>query len=221
MDETHILLRLSSAHYIHKSPNLFHTAVTKIIIKISIHSATPTAPLPFFPQIPLTSPLSCILSATSFETEHTFQSHICLSVRGAHEHKHTHFLVCVGGYQFFTGHSDYVFSVLPSGEEIRTRQPTAKPDSIHLSQRRTKKCDEWRPVPSTFFWFYHFTGLPANRRGENITNMAFNFKGIHCFWAESKLSKLTKRAVKTKYRSYSSTKQPARQKTYDFSYEII
>lgn len=34
LQETHIILRLFSPHYIHKSPNLLHTAVKKIIITI-------------------------------------------------------------------------------------------------------------------------------------------------------------------------------------------
>lgn len=55
LHETHIILRLSSPHYIHKSPNLFHTAVKKIIITIETHLATSKTPLPFILQIPSTA----------------------------------------------------------------------------------------------------------------------------------------------------------------------
>lgn len=98
-----------SAHYVHKSPNLLHTAVRKIIITIFSSFGYPRNPITFLPP----NRLCAFVFPLSPLPPLRHNTHV-----GEHAHRCSHTLaslVCVGGYQFDTGHCDYVFSVLQSG----------------------------------------------------------------------------------------------------------
>ena len=222
LQKTHIIRGLSSAHYIHKSPNLLHTAVEKIIT-ISTHSATPSTPLPFFLQIP---------SAPSFppryplrhpwDTIHMYK----YTVSHTHRHTHTHLyiwkrytqtwthtrthspLVCVWGYQFDTGHCDYVFSVLQSGG--RDKGPVDYSKAKHHSSYRGRErwsggCEGdsgWRPVSQPFV-FHHFK-KPAfqpvlvtisEREWKAINNITLCFSSSQRSWAKFELGPLRAHAA--------------------------
>ncbi len=145
LQETHIILGLFSAHYIHKSPNLLYTAVKKIIITISTHSATPTTPLPFFLQIssapsfplyPLYHPWDTIHMYKYTATHTHTHTHTQLYTgAGTHrqEHTHTHLVVwfVLGVISLTQGTVIMYFLCSSQREEIRGRQTTAKPDTTH------------------------------------------------------------------------------------------
>ncbi len=110
---------------------------------------------------PLLLPFPFILSTTP-ETQYTCTSrqshtHICTQEKkkGTHRHEHTHTLtslVCVGGYQFDTGHCDYVFSVLQSegGDKGPADYSEARHHSSHMGREwwsgGCKGDSGWRPV---------------------------------------------------------------------------
>lgn len=83
LQETDIILRLFSAHYIHKSSNLLHTAVKKIIITIFDQFCDPHNPITFLPPNPLCSfvpPLSSLPPRrhnTHTSTQSHTHTHVC------------------------------------------------------------------------------------------------------------------------------------------------
>lgn len=132
LHETHIILRLSSPHYIHKSPNLLHTAVKKIIITIETHLATSTTPLPFFLQIPSAAFFPCRPHSTTSETQHACPHTFVRGVRCEHKHTHnTHISWFVLGVISLTQGTVimYFLCFIQGVEEIRDQQTAAKPDT--------------------------------------------------------------------------------------------
>lgn len=139
--QTHIIHRLFTAHYIHKSPNLLHTAVKKKSLQIWTHSQTPTTPLPFFLQIPSLSFPSLLSSLPPWHTIHMYKSTVLQShththrkrftQTGTYTQKQTHTILVLGVISLTQGTVIIYFQCSSQGQGIRGQQTAAKPNTSH------------------------------------------------------------------------------------------
>lgn len=126
LQETDIILRLFSISLYYKSPNLFHTAVKKIIITIFNSFGDPHNPITFLPPNRL----------CSFAFPLSFPPPLRHNTHGgkpssAHTYTHTYIFwgLCWGLSVWHRALWLCILCAPVRGEEIRGQQTTAKPDT--------------------------------------------------------------------------------------------